>query len=183
MNRGPNPADEAEGILKVMSYYHWTAEEAARKLSISVIHVRQRLKLTQLIPEFFDMLKKGRLRVSTALRISSLPKKKQKELLKEEKLTLDRVEKDCRSFKLDSLLGDDSLFEVPPLNTIPWRKQRRRFFRLSRQASPTRPFSGKPSCSSTGIRHREVPNDTGVRQEKTGWCVYMFQIVSPRCAP
>ncbi len=124
MNRGPNPADEAERILKVMSYYRWSAEEAARKLSIPVIHVRQRLKLTRLIPEFFQMLKKGRLRVSTALRIASLPKKKQKELLKEEKLTLDRVEKDCRSFKLDSLLGDDSLFVVPEIDPDPLEEAR-----------------------------------------------------------
>ncbi|OPY63735.1 MAG: Chromosome-partitioning protein Spo0J [Syntrophorhabdaceae bacterium PtaU1.Bin034] len=119
MNRGPNPADEAQRILRVMSYYHWTAEEAARKLSVPVVHVRQRLKLTQLIPEFFDMLKKGKLRVSVALQLASLPKKKQRELLKEEKLTLDKVEKDCRSFKLDSLLGDDDLFDVPAIERDP----------------------------------------------------------------
>jgi ParB/RepB/Spo0J family partition protein len=119
MNRGPNPADEAQRILRVMSYYHWTAEEAARKLSVPVVHVRQRLKLTQLIPEFFDMLKKGKLRVSVALQLASLPKKKQRELLKEEKLTLDKVEKDCRSFKLDSLVGDDDLFDVPAIERDP----------------------------------------------------------------
>ncbi|OPY03596.1 MAG: Chromosome-partitioning protein Spo0J [Syntrophorhabdus sp. PtaB.Bin184] len=124
MNRGPNPADEAQRILRVMSYYHWTAEEAARKLSVPVVHVRQRLKLIRLIPEFFDMLKKGRLRVSTALRISSLPKKKQKALLREEKLTLDKVEKDCRSFKLDTLLGDDSLFVVPEIERDPLQEAR-----------------------------------------------------------
>lgn len=72
MNRGPNPADEAERILKVMCYYNWSAEEAARRLSVPVTHIRQRLKLAQLIPEFFEMLKKGKLRVSTALRIASL---------------------------------------------------------------------------------------------------------------
>jgi ParB/RepB/Spo0J family partition protein len=119
MNRGPNPADEAERILKVMSYYNWSAEEAAKRLSVPVTHIRQRLKLAQLIPEFFDMLKKGKLRVSTALRIASLPRQKQKALLKEEKLTLDRVEKDCRSFKLDTLLGDDGLFDVPAFERDP----------------------------------------------------------------
>ena len=79
MNRGPNPADEAERILKVMSYYDWSAEEAARQLSVPVAHIRQRLKLAQLIPEFFDMLKKGKLRVSMALRISLAPEGKPEE--------------------------------------------------------------------------------------------------------
>lgn len=124
MNRGPNPADEAERILKVMSFYNWSAEEAARRLSVPVTHIRQRLRLVQLIPELFDMLKKGKLRVSTALRIASLPRQNQKELLKEEKLTLDRVEKDCRSFKLDTLLGDDSLFDVPALERDPLEEAR-----------------------------------------------------------
>jgi ParB/RepB/Spo0J family partition protein len=119
MNRGPNPADEAERILKVMSYYNWSAEEAARQLSVPVTHIRQRLKLAQLIPEFFDMLKKGKLRVSMALRISSLPKENQKKLLEEEKLTLDKIEKGCRSFKLDTLLGEDDLFDVPEIERDP----------------------------------------------------------------
>jgi hypothetical protein len=95
--------------------YNWSAEEAARQLSVPVAHIRQRLKLAQLIPEFFDMLKKGKLRVSMALRISSLPKQNQKELLKEEKLTLEKIEKGCRSFKLDTLLGEDDLFDVPEI--------------------------------------------------------------------
>ncbi len=124
MSRGPNPADEAERILKVMSYYNWSAEEAARQLSVPVTHIRQRLKLAQLIPEFFDMLKKGKLLVSMALRISSLPEQNQKELLKEEKLTLDKIEKGCRSFKLDSLLGDDELFEVPVIERDPLEEAR-----------------------------------------------------------
>lgn len=124
MNRGPNPADEAERILKVMSYYNWSAEEAARQLSVPVTHIRQRLKLAQLIPEFFDMLKKGKLRVSMALRISSLPRQNQKKLLKEEKLTLDKIEKGCRSFKLDTLLGDDDLFEVPVIERDPLEEAR-----------------------------------------------------------
>jgi ParB/RepB/Spo0J family partition protein len=124
MNRGPNPADEAERILKVMSYYNWSAEEAARQLSVPVTHIRQRLKLAQLIPEFFDMLKKGKLLVSMAVRISSLPTQHQKDLLKEEKLTLDKIEKGCRSFKLDSLLGDDDLFEVPVIERDPLEEAR-----------------------------------------------------------
>ncbi len=119
MNRGPNPADEAERILKVMSYYNWTAEEAARQLSVPVSHIRQRLKLAQLIPEFFDSLKKGKLRVSMALKIASLPKEHQRELLKEEKLTLDRIENGCRSYKLGTLLKDRDLFDVPSLERDP----------------------------------------------------------------
>lgn len=126
MNRGPNPADEAERILKAMSYYKWSAEEAARRLSVPVTHIRQRLKLAQLIPEFFEMLKKGKLRVSVALRISSLPRQNQKKLLKEEKLTLDKIEKDCRSFKLDTLLGDDSLFDVPLIEKDPLEEAKTR---------------------------------------------------------
>ena len=119
MNRGPNPADEAERILKVMSYYNWTAEEAARQLSVPVSHIRQRLKLAQLIPEFFDSLKKGKLRVSMALKIASLPIEHQRELLKEEKLTLDRIENGCRSYKLGTLLNDRDLFDVPSLEKDP----------------------------------------------------------------
>jgi len=128
MNRGPNPADEAERILKVMSYYDWSAEEAARQLSVPVTHIRQRLKLAQLIPEFFDMLKKGRLRVSMALRIASLPKENQKKLLTEEKLTLDKIEKGCRSFKLDTLLGEDDLFDVPEIERDPLEEAKVRIF-------------------------------------------------------
>ena len=128
MNRGPNPADEAERILKVMSYYNWSAEEAARQLSVPVTHIRQRLKLAQLIPEFFDMLKKGKLRVSMALRISSLPRENQKELLGEEKLTLDKIEKGCRSFKLDTLLGEDDLFDVPEIERDPLEEAKAKIF-------------------------------------------------------
>ena len=128
MNRGPNPADEAERILKVMSYYNWSAEEAARQLSVPVTHIRQRLKLAQLIPEFFDMLKKGKLRVSMALRISSLPKENQKKLLEEEKLTLDKIEKGCRSFKLDTLLGEDDLFDVPEIERDPLEEAKAKIF-------------------------------------------------------
>jgi ParB/RepB/Spo0J family partition protein len=128
MNRGPNPADEAERILKVMSYYNWSAEEAARQLSVPVTHIRQRLKLAQLIPEFFDMLKKGKLRVSMALRISSLPRENQKELLEEEKLTLDKIEKGCRSLKLDTLLGEDDLFDVPEIERDPLEEAKAKIF-------------------------------------------------------
>lgn len=124
MNRGPNPADEAERILRVMSHYNWSAEEAARQLSVPVAHIRQRLKLARLIPEFFDMLKKGRLLVSMAVRISSFPTQHQKELLKEEKLTLHKIEKGYRSFKLDSLLGDDDLFDVPVIERDPLEEAR-----------------------------------------------------------
>jgi ParB-like chromosome segregation protein Spo0J len=124
MNRGPNPADETERLLKVMSYYNWTAEEAARQLSVPVSHIRQRLKLSQLIPEFFDSLKKGKLKISMALKISSLPKEQQRELLKEEKLTLDRIESGCRSFKLETLLKDRELFEVPSLEKDPLEEAR-----------------------------------------------------------
>jgi ParB-like chromosome segregation protein Spo0J len=119
MNRGPNPADETERILKVMSYYNWNAEEAARQLSVPVSHIRQRLKLSQLIPEFFESLKKGKLKLSMALKIASLPKEQQRELQKEEKLTLDRIENGCRSFKLDTLLKDRDLFNVPSLEREP----------------------------------------------------------------
>jgi hypothetical protein len=119
MNRGPNPADETERILKVMSYYNWNAEEAARQLSVPVSHIRQRLKLSQLIPEFFESLKKGKLKLSMALKIASLPKEQQRELQKEEKLTLDRIENGCRSFKLDTLLKDRDLFDVPSLPKDP----------------------------------------------------------------
>jgi hypothetical protein len=115
MNRSPNPADETERILKVMSYYNWSAEQAARQLSVPVSHIRQRLKLSQLIPEFFDSLKKGKLKLSMALKIASLPKEKQRGLLQEEKLTLDRIESGCRSFKLEMLLKDHDLFDVPSL--------------------------------------------------------------------
>ena len=149
-----------------MSYHDWSAEEAARHVR-PVTHIRQRLKLAQLIPEFFDMLKKGRLRVSMALRISSLPKANQKKLLEEEKLTIDKVEKGCRSFKLDTLLGEDDLFNIPEIERGPLKRQRQRFSRLSKQARPTPPFFEKRSCSSTGTEQRKVANDPGIRQKKT----------------
>lgn len=124
MNRGPNPADETERILKVMSHYNWTVEEAARQLSVPVSHIRKRLKLSQLIPEFFESLKKGKLKLSMALKIASLPKEQQGELLKEEKLTLDRIENGCRSFKLEKLLKDHALFDVPSLEKDPLEEAR-----------------------------------------------------------
>ena len=57
-----------------MSYYNWSAEEAARQLSVPITHIRQRLKLAKLTPEFFEMLKKGKLRVSMAVGMTSAPR-------------------------------------------------------------------------------------------------------------
>jgi hypothetical protein len=119
MNRSFNPADEADKIRKIMTHYGWTAEETAKRLSVPVAHVRQRLRLTMLIPEFFDMLRKGTLKVSVALKIARLPVREQKALLKKEKLTMDTVEKASKSFRLDTLIGDDSLFETPPVTRSP----------------------------------------------------------------
>ena len=54
-----------------------------------------------------------------ALKIASLPKEQQRKLLKEEKLTLDRIETGCRSYKLETLLKDHELFAVPSLQKDP----------------------------------------------------------------
>jgi hypothetical protein len=63
-----------------------------------------------------------------ALRIASLPKENQKKLLTEEKLTLDKIEKGCRSFKLDTLLGEDDLFDVPEIERDPLEEAKVRIF-------------------------------------------------------
>ena len=113
MNRSPNPADETRNLQKVMHDYGWTAEEASKKLSIAVPHIRDRLKLLQLIPEFFERLKTGTLKVSMAKKICQLPEEKQKELLSINKLTLQDITQSCRDYKLDNLISQDDLFVVP----------------------------------------------------------------------
>lgn len=113
MNRSANPADEAEKLCKVMQSYNWTPEEASKRLSIPVQHIRGRLKLTQLIPEYFEMLKKGVLKVTMANRICVLPKENQQELLGTGKLTGEILRNHCRDFKFDALLSREELFELP----------------------------------------------------------------------
>ncbi|MBE0427968.1 MAG: ParB/RepB/Spo0J family partition protein [Nitrospirae bacterium] len=110
MNRSPNPAMEAESLNILIASYDWNAADAAKKLGIPVSHIRRRLKLLQLIPEFFEKLKKGEIKLTVAWRLSSLPKELQRELLEEEKLTLDRVESAARESKLNTL--PDELFEL-----------------------------------------------------------------------
>jgi ParB family chromosome partitioning protein len=117
MNRSPNPALEAESLNMLISSYGWSAADAAKKLGIPVSHIRRRLKLLQLTPEFFEKLKKGDIKLSVAQGLSTLPKELQRELLKEEKLTLDRVESMSRESKLNIL--SDELFELSNVQAEP----------------------------------------------------------------
>jgi len=115
MNRSPNPADEADNIAVVMNFYGWTVEDAAKKLSVPVQHVRERLKLKQLIPEFFQMLKEGKLTVTMARQICPLPARIQKSLLKKNKLTLNDIRERAREHKLKDLMAAEELFVSPAL--------------------------------------------------------------------
>lgn len=119
MNRSPNPADEADNLTAVMAFYGWNAEEAAKKLSLPVQHIRDRLKLKQLIPEFFAMLKEGKLKVTFARKICTLPNRIQKSLLKQDKLTLSDIQERSKDYKLNKLMASEELFEISAINQDP----------------------------------------------------------------
>ena len=118
MNRGPNPADEAERILKVMSYT--TGARKRRPGSYPCLSPTSGSGSSS--PSSFPSSSTCSRRASWGEHGPSdriLPKENQKKLLREEKLTLDKIEKRCRSFKLDTLLGEDDLFDVPEIERDP----------------------------------------------------------------
>lgn len=117
MNRSPNPAVEAESLNSLLSAYDWSVSDAAKKLGIPASHIKRRLKLLQLIPDFFEKLKNGNIKLSVAQGLATLPKSIQKELLKEEKLTLDKVKSVVRANKLSVL--PEELFELQGEQTDP----------------------------------------------------------------
>ena len=75
--------------------------------------MKERLKLTRLIPEMFHRLKAGTVTATQAKRVASLPEEEQKRLAGMEKLTSSDIQTAYRSNKLDALLAQEDLFEVP----------------------------------------------------------------------
>ena len=94
-----------------------------------ITHIRQRLKLAQLIPEYFEMLKKGKLRVSVAPSDSFAPEGKPEEAPRRGEADARRkCGRGCRSFKLDTLLGEDDLFDVPEIERDPLEEAKAKIF-------------------------------------------------------
>lgn len=117
--RKPNPASEAESLSNLMSAYDWDALDAAKNLGIPASHIKSRLKLLKLIPEAFEKLRQGKLRVSSAAKIASLPKEKQRQLLQEEKITSEIVEDVSKKEKLKNLvLLNDVFHDIPRMSLL-----------------------------------------------------------------
>jgi ParB/RepB/Spo0J family partition protein len=113
MMRTANPGFEAEALQNVLALNKWTIKEASEKLGFPLQVMKQRLKLTGLIPEMFHRLKAGTVTASQAKRIASLPEKEQERLSAMERLTSADIQAACRSNKLDALLEQEDLFEMP----------------------------------------------------------------------
>ena len=113
MMRAANPGFEAEALLKILALNNWTIKEASEKLGFPLQLMKERLKLTRLIPEMFHRLKAGTVTATQAKRVASLPEEEQKRLAGMEKLTSSDIQTAYRSNKLDALLAQEELFEVP----------------------------------------------------------------------
>lgn len=112
MNRKPNPAAEAEALATVMNAYDWTAKDVAAHLGIPVSHIKTRLQLLDLVPEFFARVRSGAITFNLAKRLCKLPEAEQRDLLVKENLSGDDVEQALRRAKLDDLIPAD-LFDMP----------------------------------------------------------------------
>lgn len=113
MMRAANPGFEAEALQNILSLNKWTLKEASEKLGFPLQLMKQRLKLMGLIPEMFQRLKAGTVTASQAKRIASLPEKEQERIAAMEKLTSADIQAACRSNRLDALLEQEDLFEMP----------------------------------------------------------------------
>jgi ParB/RepB/Spo0J family partition protein len=112
MNRKPNPASEAEALSIVMKAYDWTSKDVAAHLGIPVSHIKARLQLLNLIPEFFAQVRSGAIAFGLAKRLCKLSEEAQRDLLVREKLTVEDAEGALRKEKLDGLIPPE-LFDVP----------------------------------------------------------------------
>ena len=113
MMRAANPGFEAEALTRILALNNWTIKEASEKLGFPVQVIKERLKLTRLIPEMFHRLKAGTVTATQAKRVASLPEEEQKRLAGMEKLTSSDIQTAYRSNKLDAFLAQEDLFEVP----------------------------------------------------------------------
>ncbi len=111
--RAANPGFEAEALQKILALNNWTIKEASEKLGFPLQLMKERLKLGRLIPEMFHRLKAGTVTASHAKKIASLPPEEQEKLAAMEKLTSTDIQTAYRSNKLDALLEQEDLFEMP----------------------------------------------------------------------
>ena len=111
MNRSANPAAEALAISNVMSAFKWKVADVSKHLGIPMAHIVSRVKLLELIPEFFQRLKEGKISFSLAKRLCKLPAWRQEELLQKEDLGIDEADDAIREEQLGSL--PDELFQMP----------------------------------------------------------------------
>ncbi|MFI5294371.1 MAG: ParB/RepB/Spo0J family partition protein [Thermodesulfovibrionales bacterium] len=112
MTRSANPGVEAEKLSTIMSAFNWTEQDVADHLGIPVSHVRSRVKLLDLIPEFLMQLKEGKINLNAAKALRKLTKDKQRDLLDVDKLTGKIAAATLREERLTNLLPVE-LFKLP----------------------------------------------------------------------
>jgi ParB/RepB/Spo0J family partition protein len=112
MNRRPNPAVEAEQLDVLMAANRWEAGDVADYLGIPASHVKARMQLFRLVPEFFQRLKEGKISLSLAKVLVKLDADKQRELLDEQKLTIGAASAALREKRLGDLIPAE-LFKLP----------------------------------------------------------------------
>lgn len=112
MSRTPNPASEAENLQVMMQAYDWQPKDVTKNLGIPSSRVKRRVRLLDLIPEFFQLLKEGRISLSLAEELVKLPRAKQEELAGADSLTLDAAAAAVKEKNLGALIPQE-LFDIP----------------------------------------------------------------------
>jgi ParB-like chromosome segregation protein Spo0J len=114
MSRSPNPGVEAENLEILMRSHGWSEpSEVTKAFGIPVSHVRARLNLLKLIPEFMSQLKKGQITYAMAKGLYKLTPGEQRKLLEEEeKLTKACVETALRDKRFGDFIPAE-LFQIP----------------------------------------------------------------------
>ncbi len=111
IHRSPNFAHEVKRIKELLLDGH-TAEEVARLLNTKKSKIYRLLRLTRLCEEGMERLAEGKISLSVALVLSTLPREQQEELLAEhEKLTLETVRSFRKKENFDSLFEELSAME------------------------------------------------------------------------
>ena len=100
-HRTGNPLEEALMIRDLMEKYKLTQKQVAKETGLSQGQISKRLRLLKLHPELQERLRENKLLPSIAYELSKLPTEIQLALLKEEKITLKKVEEKKRELVIN----------------------------------------------------------------------------------
>ena len=121
LHKSGNPMDEAL-MLKELLDLGLTQKEIKEVTGFSQPQISKRLKLLTLIPEIQEQVRQGKIRPSTAYELSKLPPEKQKEILKNKRVTFKLAKEMCRVFKISKEIEellmepvDEEPTDLPPI--------------------------------------------------------------------